>query len=452
MSSDPAAAAFEVPIGSITLTGVSKCYHIYDRPQHRLKQALLRRWRTYYREFWAVRDLSLAVPAGSALGLVGRNGAGKSTLLQMIAGTICPSAGTVRARGRVAALLELGAGFNFEYTGRENVFLSGAIMGIPRAEMERRFDDIAAFADIGAFIDQPVKSYSTGMFARLAFAVAVCSDPDILLVDEILSVGDAEFQQRCVLRMRQLRERGVTLILTSHSMDTVKSMCDRAVVLEKGQLHFQGSAQDATDAYLNLLRDAMNQQRQQELTDLLARSAPQRPARGSRRYGTGHVQIESVRLLDAAGQEAAAFRFGETVHVEVRYRSFVAVDALNVCYLVRDPTGVELFGTTAFDERVAVPPLGEGQAGCARFTFANPLRRGTYGVVAAVTRVTRRDLSDVVLFDQIDDAAAFETIGDPDRPVWYKLHVPTRIEIVAPSATPPGSTRAAGGAPAQRDQ
>ena len=418
------------PTGSIALQGVSKMYHIYNRPHDRLKQAIFLHRKQYYRDFWALRDVTLQIPAGAAWGIIGRNGAGKSTLLQLIAGTVTPTAGSIQVGGRVGALLELGAGFNTEYAGRENVFLSGAILGINRASMAGRFDDIAAFADIGQYIDQPVKTYSTGMFARLAFAVAVCTDPDILLVDEILSVGDADFQQRCILRMKTLRERGVTLLLTSHSMDTIKSTCQQALLLEKGQVRFLGDATTASDVYLNLVRDRMNRQHLEELASKLGDIADRRAAAGSRRYGTGHVRITSVRLLDAAGHAANAFEFADTLTLEVAYAGSADVTGLSVSFLVRDNTGIDLFGTTTFDESIQLPPLRNGESGTVRFEFVNPLRAGSYGICVAITRTTRADLTDNILFDQIDDAAAFESLGKLSRPVWYKVHVPVKVAVM----------------------
>jgi lipopolysaccharide transport system ATP-binding protein len=422
-------------IGAITLCDVSKVYHIYERPQDRLKQALCFHRRKYGQEFWALRNINLHVAPGSAWGIIGRNGAGKSTLLQLIAGTLTPTLGSIQVNGRVAAMLELGAGFNPEYTGRENVFFAGSIAGIARAQMEQRVDDIAAFADIGPFLDQSVKTYSTGMFARLAFSVAVCTDPDILLVDEILSVGDAEFQQRCILRVRKLRENGVTLLLSSHSMDTIKSACDKALLLEDGQIRHAGSATDCTDRYWTSVREAMNQQHQEDLAMKLARIADRRRPAGSRRYGSGHAYVESVRLLDAAGQDAAAFQFADPVTLDVRYRCEVPMSELSISFLVRDATGIDIFGTTTFDESVPLPPCEGGHRGCVRFRFVNPLRAGTYGISVAINRVTRRDLSDVLLLDQIDDAVAFETLGKLDRPVWYKVHVP--IQVIPGGASEP---------------
>jgi ABC-type polysaccharide/polyol phosphate transport system ATPase subunit len=239
---------------AISVRGVGKMHRIYDSPQDRLKQMLWRGRRSYGREFWALRDVSFEVNRGEALGIIGRNGSGKSTLLQIIAGTMAPTEGEVQVSGRIAALLELGSGFNPEFTGRENVFLNGAILGIERAEVERRFDDIAAFADIGSFIDQPVKTYSSGMVMRLAFSVAASIEPEILIVDEALSVGDVYFQHRCMRRIKQLVDAGTTLLFVSHATDTVKRFCQRGLWLDSGVAHYFGEAGVAAERYLAFMR------------------------------------------------------------------------------------------------------------------------------------------------------------------------------------------------------
>jgi lipopolysaccharide transport system ATP-binding protein len=289
-------------IEAIRVSAVGKCYNIYDRPQDRLREALWRRRKLLHREFWALRNVSFTVQRGESVGIIGRNGCGKSTLLQIIAGTMTPSEGEARVSGRVSALLELGSGFNPEFTGRENVYLNAAILGIPRQEMERRFADIAAFADIGEFLDRPVKTYSSGMHARLAFSVAVAVDPDILIVDEILAVGDIGFQQKCVARLRRLREAGMTLLFVTHSPDAIRSVCQKALFLVDGQAMYFGPADRAVDLYLARVREESNR-------EMLATDAEyRRPVKfetaiaAETRYGAGHVQIERVELYDAAGR------------------------------------------------------------------------------------------------------------------------------------------------------
>jgi len=415
---------------AISVRSVGKMYYLYDLPQDRLKQAFLWGRKKLYREFWALRDVSFEVRQGESVGIIGRNGSGKSTLLQIIAGTLTPTTGEVRVNGRVAALLELGSGFNPEFTGRQNVYMHGAILGLSGEEIDERFDEIAAFADIGQFIDQPVKLYSSGMFARLAFAIAVSVDADVLIVDEILAVGDTQFQQKCVGRMREMREKGLTLLFVSHSIDQVKSLCNNAILLSQGQPLYIGTAEQTTSIYWNLICDEMNEQNQKYIQLLLSKPCSvSREPKGERRYGTGHVQIESVTLLDIEDQLRAAYRFGETVVLEVKFRCLIDVDHLSISFVVRDTTGIDLMGTTTFDERVHIPPKKEGDTGCVRLSFVNCLRIGSYGVSVALNRITRQDASDNILFDQIDGVAAFEVISDPSRPVHCKFYTPVKVVL-----------------------
>jgi lipopolysaccharide transport system ATP-binding protein len=241
------------PAVAIDARGLGKCYAIFDRPADRLKQMLVHGRRKYYREFWAVKDVDLDIRRGETVGIVGRNGSGKSTLLQLICGTLTPTCGKLAVHGRAAALLELGAGFNPEFSGRENVFVNGSILGLEKKEIEGRFDSIAAFADIGEFIDQPVKTYSSGMFVRLAFAVAINTEPDLLVIDEILAVGDERFQRKCFSRIEAIRNGGTAILFVSHSASTVLELCDRAILLEGGRRILSGSPAVVIRSYQRLL-------------------------------------------------------------------------------------------------------------------------------------------------------------------------------------------------------
>jgi lipopolysaccharide transport system ATP-binding protein len=242
---------------AIKISNLSKCYEVYSRPADRLKQFIYpaikrllgRNPNNYYREFWALKDVSFDVRRGEAVGIVGRNGAGKSTLLQLIAGTLAPTSGDVQVNGRVAALLELGSGFNPEFTGRENVYLNASILGLSAQEVDKRFEEIASFADIGDFIDQPLSTYSSGMMMRLAFAVNTCVSPDILIVDEALGVGDAPFQAKCFKRLRELSANGTSLLFVSHDIEIVRSLCSRALWLKKGVPENWGEAKEVTKGY-----------------------------------------------------------------------------------------------------------------------------------------------------------------------------------------------------------
>ena len=318
----PAGAAEEY---AIRVRGVSKRFAIYDAPRDRLKQMLMPRLarlvgrppRQYHREFEALHDVSFAIRRGETVGIVGRNGAGKSTLLQIISGTLGPSSGEVETRGRIAALLELGAGFNPEFTGRENVFLNGTILGFSREEVARRFDEIAAFADIGDFIDQPVKTYSSGMYVRLAFAVQACVDPDILIVDEALAVGDIGFQYKCFKRMEALKKRGVTILMVTHATGSVLEYADRCIVLDGGRV-----VEDTTDVLAAVLAYEKGMiQRSQAKGGQPEPAADERPLTvaelksiqerewnselGEKRFGSARALIRRIELYKGDGASLA---------------------------------------------------------------------------------------------------------------------------------------------------
>ncbi len=240
---------------SVQLSKISKKYNIYDRPTDRLKELLLRNKRSYHREFWALRDISMNVERGDSLALLGPNGSGKSTLLQIVAGILQPTRGTVKTSGRITSILELGAGFQPDYTGRENVILNGIILGIPENEIRSRLDEIAEFAEIGDFFDQPIRTYSSGMVVRLAFASMINVDPEILVVDEAMAVGDRRFQEKCLAQIQKLRDRGTTLLLVTHEPAMVYMFCQNAVLLNGGQMVMQGRTKDVVPAYEELMSD-----------------------------------------------------------------------------------------------------------------------------------------------------------------------------------------------------
>lgn len=261
---------------TIKVDGLSKCYHIYEQPHDRLKQsiyprvqhALGKKVEQYFQEFWALKDVSFEIKRGETVGIVGRNGSGKSTLLQMICGTLNPTSGLVATHGRIAALLELGSGFNPEFTGRENVYMNAAILGLNKDEIDRRYNDIIEFADIGRFIEQPVKTYSSGMVVRLAFAVQAQVDPDILIVDEALAVGDAKFQAKCFERLKQLKDRGTSILLVTHSTEQIVMHCSHAILLDNGAVVEQGSPKHIANRYMEILFGKEKKQKSSEVLNL----------------------------------------------------------------------------------------------------------------------------------------------------------------------------------------
>jgi len=319
---------------AIRVSNVSKCYQIYDKPQDRLKQSLYPRLqrlsgrppKQYHREFWALQDVSFEIKRGEAIGIIGRNGSGKSTLLQMICGTLAPTSGNVETHGRIAALLELGSGFNPEFTGRENVYMNGAVLGLTQEEIDERFDAISSFADIGQFIYQPVKTYSSGMSVRLAFAVQTQLDPDILIIDEALSVGDFFFQQKCFGYIRGLREKGVTLLFVSHDMGTVRDICSLAIYLKEGQLQFVGETRTAIRQYFaekkvnagdSSMSSDENESAESNELEMIMQDAIwlARPIVSGDDMG----RIIAVAFYNAEGQSSTSFQLGSTMSIKVAY-------------------------------------------------------------------------------------------------------------------------------------
>jgi ABC-2 type transport system ATP-binding protein len=291
---------------AIEVTDLSKRFRLYHERNQSLKSTIVRRSRGVYEEFWALSDVSFEVPQGSTFGLIGHNGSGKSTLLKCLARILRPDQGSVTVRGKTSALLELGAGFHQELSGRENVFLNGSILGLSKRELERKFDEIVAFAGLERFIDMPVKNYSSGMYVRLGFSVAINVDPDVLLVDEVLAVGDEEFQRRCLERVAELRDTGKTIVVVTHSLATVRNLCDAAAWLEGGEIREQGDAVDVTDAYLGEVH-----------TDLQARADAER-AEGR---GSGQVSITGIELLDREGRSTHQVSTGDAVTFRLHYEA-----------------------------------------------------------------------------------------------------------------------------------
>jgi len=307
----------------ISVQNASKLYRIYDKPSGRLKEILLRGRRKYHRDFWALEDVSLEVGTGEAVGLIGRNGAGKTTLLQIIAGVLQPTRGKVSVEGRVTALLELGSGFNPEYTGRENILLSGQILGFSEQEMRRRMDVIVRFAELEGFIDQPVKTYSTGMLMRLAFASAIHVDPDVLIVDEALSVGDVYFQRKSIDRMEYFRKAGKTVLFVSHEPVLVQRFCARALWLEQGRVAMAGDAKEVVTAYQAFCARLEEERlRDQALNGGIASREHDDILRELRltgsRWGNGRIRFTGVDMINSRGEPAWIVKTGEEVTIRLR--------------------------------------------------------------------------------------------------------------------------------------
>jgi len=328
---------------TIEVKGMGKKFRLYRDGTRTLKSAVLGRLnRSLVRDFWALRNVDFTVSGGETLGIIGVNGAGKSTLLSLVAGTMFPTEGTIQARGQIASLLELGTGFHPDLTGRENVFLYGAIMGLSRSQMKRRFDAIVEFSGIEEFIDQPVKHYSSGMYVRLGFAVAVEVDPAVLLVDEVLSVGDTAFQNKCMRKMNEFRDRGKTMLVVSHDLPTIQKLSDRILLLHEGQVKGLGDPAEIVDRYGE------------------SRAAAD-PGVPRREWGTGEVRIAGVELLDANGQPTDSIRWGDSLQVKMRYIAPSPVPHPVFGFAISDSKGNVVYGNNTQIEGLDVPIVeGEG--------------------------------------------------------------------------------------------
>lgn len=403
---------------AIKVDNLGKCYHIYDKPNDRLKQFILPRLqrligqkpKQYFRQFWALRDVSFEIKKGETVGIIGRNGSGKSTLLQLICGTLTPTRGSVQTNGRVAALLELGSGFNPEFTGRENVYMNAAVLGLSKQEIDNRFDDIVAFADIGEFIEQPVKTYSSGMMVRLAFAVIAHVDADILVVDEALAVGDAVFTQKCMRFIRKFQENG-TLLFVSHDTAAVQNLCKSGVWLKHGKVEEVGSAKSVSEAYLQFtLQEIYGEEA--KLTSMKPTALRnEATSEGStlnknttlaidyeavasvndnidlaKGWKTGKAEIVSVCLKHITSGQEATFKGGDRVRMTVSAKAHELLQNPILGFLVRDRLGQDLFGENTLPYTDIIPtPIEAGAVFKGVFEFKLPmLPNGQYAVMASV--------------------------------------------------------------------
>lgn len=411
---------------AITVQGVSKRYELYHKPSDQLKQFLLPRLQRltgqpqhhYFQEFWALRDVSFDIRKGEAFGIVGRNGSGKSTLLQIITGTLSPTTGTVSTRGRVAALLELGSGFDPEFTGRENIYMNGALLGFDRQQIDQKFDAIAAFADIGLHLDQPIKSYSSGMVVRLAIAVQTQVEPDILIVDEALAVGDALFQKRCYRQIDKLLNNGCTLLFVSHEQEIVRTLTSRAVFLNAGLPVKHGATTDVLFAY----REFLQQQEEAAFLDLQQRSKQELlPQTTKKSYGGRDVEILGVEVLASDKTRQSVFYAGDTITIAIECVCNTDIENLNVAFRILNKEGVKVttWGTLNEDMPNFVNNLqstfwgkhfSRGDTFKVNFTGSCNLSANLYEVQTTVTREHDQYYGNQQVLHWLDEASHFTVI------------------------------------------
>ena len=376
----------------VLVQNVSKLYRLYRRPADRIWE-LVPGTPNRHTEFWALRDVSFQLEKGEALGIVGANGSGKSTLLEIVSGILQPTVGRVVTRGRTAALLELGAGFNPDFTGRENVYLNGEIMGLSRSQITKAMSSIEAFADIGDFIERPVKEYSSGMYVRLAFSTAIHVEPEILIVDEALAVGDAVFANRCVRKFEELRERKVTVLFVSHDLGLVKQLSSRAILLVHGRIEAEGTPNDVVNRYIGLVLEKQAPQINKE-----RRLCP------SHRHGDGSSEVLSIAILNAAGEIATGIASGECVTVRVRSRFHSAVSDPMVGILIRTRIGMEVYGTNTRIEKKRLGDFEPGDELEVDFRMECWLTPQSYTLTVATQN------ADGTSHDWLDDAIGFDVI------------------------------------------
>lgn len=434
----------------ISVEHVTKTYKLYRKPFHRIFETFYPGNKRFHTPFKALDDISFSVERGEFIGIIGKNGSGKSTLLQLICGIFPPSQGKIGVDGRISALLELGAGFNPEFTGRQNVYLNATILGFSREEIDEKFDEIAAFADIGDFIDRPIKMYSSGMVVRLAFAVQANVEPEVLIVDEALSVGDSYFQAKCTKLMGKLIEKGVTILFVTHDITSVPLLCNRAIYLEEGRIKTIGPALDVVDSYLRDLRDDQYRNALEEQEQIAQKQQPipeedpdnepapetQSPVvdSGTReerfaervkpyRYGTGGARVRYIEMIGEDGQPTETIGFKERVRIRAHLEINKAVDALNCCIIIRNKQGVEIMHCTTREYGYGFEELEAGTNLEVDIGFENLLKPGdAYSIHYTVNNTY--SLENQEILDLIELATVFSVRPDPDHPIYYLVWHP----------------------------
>lgn len=425
---------------AISVLGLSKTYNVYSNPADRLKQFIYPGNKKFYQEFKALNDVNFSVGRGETIGVLGRNGSGKSTLLQLVCQTLRPSAGEVKVNGRLAALLELGAGFNIEFTGRENVYLNATILGMSRGEIDSRFDSIEEFADLGKFIDQPVKTYSSGMYVRLAFAIAINTDPDILIVDEALSVGDEAFQRKCFARIEQIQKRGGTILFVSHSASSILQLCTRAILLDGGEKILEGSPKFVVNQYQRLMnlsgedalavrQDILEMQcesetihqnedvHKEEVSEVsLEHFNPALVPQSTVIYESQGAIIETPQILNAQGNQINILQMGHQYRYRYKVRFNCEAENVGFGMLMKTKGGLEIAGgTTSRSNAYLIESVSIGDVFTIDFPFTCNLVPGTYFCNAGVTGEVNGDYQflhrvlDIVLFQVAVEADIYAT-------------------------------------------
>jgi lipopolysaccharide transport system ATP-binding protein len=414
---------------ALRVEAVSKQYRIYDRPADRLKETLTRgRWKAH-REFWALSDVSFEVEPGTTTGIIGPNGSGKSTLLQFITGTLEPTHGSVSLEGRVAALLELGAGFNTEFTGIENIFMNASLMGLSKTETERLLPEIASFAEIGDFIYQPLKTYSSGMYVRLAFATAIATSPQILIIDEALAVGDAVFQHRCMRRIKEMQENGTTILFVSHDPSAIRALCNRAILLNHGKIVAEGTPADVLNRYQKIIM-ARQQAYEANLKPANTETNAEAPLSRSTpltylyRHGDRSAEVLQVELLDSALRPTELVETGEPLIIRIVYVAHEDLDDVVCGFLIRNRHGIHVYGTNTELQELPVERVSKGQLTEVTFEFNCWLAPDLFSLCVAVhsSAGVSFDWLDGCLFFRVMAATPMEGVANLNATAASKRH------------------------------
>lgn len=417
----------------IQVNGLQKAYKLYDKPSDRLKEALGLSRKKKYKEHYALKGVDLKIYQGETVGIIGTNGSGKSTILKIITGVLNPTSGSVEVNGRISALLELGAGFNMEYNGIENIYLNGTMMGFSKKEIDSKMEDILSFADIGDYVYQPVKTYSSGMFVRLAFAVAINIDPEILIVDEALSVGDVFFQAKCYHKFEEFKEMGKTIVFVSHDLSSISKYCDRVILLNQGVKLGEGSPKEMIDAYKQVLvgqyaapeEEESNLLNDKELEAAAAASVKMKKAEEGMvnpellEYGTKAAVIEEYKITDDMGRNTSAVLKGKECSVQMRVRFNQDIEAPIFAFTIKNIKGVEITGTNTMVEKAFLEAVKSGSVMEITFTQVINLQGGEYLLSLGVTGFEKEEFQ---VYHRLYDVMNMTVISDKDTVGYYDMN------------------------------
>lgn len=436
---------------AITVNDVTKIYRMYDKPIDRLKESLHPRHKEYHKKFYALNKISFQVKKGETVGIIGTNGSGKSTILKIITGVLSPTTGSVEVKGNISALLELGAGFNSDYTGIENIYMNGTMMGFSRKEMDEKLQDILDFADIGDFVYQPVKTYSSGMFVRLAFALAINVEPEILIVDEALSVGDVFFQSKCYRRMEEIRESGTTILMVTHDMGSIIKYCDKVVLLNKGNFIAEGTPGHMVDLYKKILANQMDslEEELEEMNDFSGegenkdKRAEDKPENHKKedglmkdklninsehtRYGDGRAEIYDLGLFDERGNLTNLLLKGENFTIKEKIRFSSPLQNPIFTYTIKDRKGTDLSGTNTMFEGTDIRPVEEGDEYEVCFTQKMTLQGGEYLLSMSCTGFEQ---GEHVVYDRLYDIASITVISNKNTVGVFDMESVVEAKVV----------------------